>query len=112
MMCMASMVQGDLKKIEADLDRANELAAAATGSRNAVDRALEQAAESVVGSMVRFPDGVKMVRMCPAAEVQPAGPVAELKVVGLDDFMTDPYDFSPGDQAWMGGLERKDGGGK
>lgn len=107
MMCMASMVQGDFSKIEADLDRANELAAAATGSRNAVDRALEQAAESVVGSMVRFPDGVEMVRMCPAAEVQPAGPVAELKVVGLDDFMTDPYDFSPGDQAWMTGGEKR-----
>lgn len=102
-MCMASTVQGDFEKVESALDRANELAAAATGINNAVDLALEQAAESVVGSMVRFPDGVKMVRMCPTAEVQPAGPVAELKVVGLDDFMADPYDFSPGDQAWMTG---------
>ena len=84
--------QPDQAKIEADLDRANELAAEVTGVADAVDLALERAAETLAAAAVD--------RWTPAAEVQIAAPRAEIET---DDFMADPYDFSPGDQAWMTG---------
>jgi len=90
---MASTVNGDLEKIEAALDRANELAASAAGIGNTVDLALDWAMNRVADKLATAAE-----RRTPP-EVHAAAAVAE-----VDDFMADPFDFSPGDQAWRGGL--------